>query len=197
MNPHFIFNSLNSVQNQFLKGDAATSLLIMGKFSKLMRLVLNNSNETFVPIHDELELLRLYLDLEQLRTNQKFQYAINVDEEVDIYNTSLPSMVTQIFVENAIWHGIAPMGEKGKITLNIARQNSLTVFSVEDNGVGRKYSLRSKTNTQKEHRSLGVELVTERIRQINRKFTRNIRLFTEDLEDVDGTAKGTRVNLVF
>lgn len=197
MNPHFIFNSLNSVQNQFLKGDATTSLLIMAKFSKLMRLVLNNSNETFVPIHDELELLRLYLDLEQLRTNQKFHYVINVDEKVDIYNTSLPSMVTQIFVENAIWHGIAPKGENGEIILDIAKQDGLTVFSVEDNGVGRKYSLRSKSNTQKEHRSLGIELVKERIRQINRKFTRNIRMFTEDLEDVDGTATGTRIMLIF
>ncbi|MEM9919189.1 MAG: histidine kinase [Bacteroidota bacterium] len=197
MNPHFIFNTLNSVQNQFLKGDTETSVLLMGKYSKLMRLVLNNSNETFVSIYDELELLRLYLDLEQLRTNAKFEYIINISEEVDIYNTSLPSMITQIFVENAIWHGVAQKSEKGTITLGITRQGNNIVFSVADDGVGRKYSLHTKTETQKEHRSLGTQLVKSRIQQINRKFARNIRILIEDLEGLDGSAKGTKVKLIF
>ena len=197
MNPHFIFNSLNSVQNQFLKGDTESSVLLMGQFSKLMRLVLNNSNETFVPIHDELELLRLYLDLEQLRTNHKFEYVIRIDEEVDIYNVQLPSMVTQIFVENAIWHGIVPNDKKGKIVLHVSAKHQSTIFSIEDNGVGRKYSLHTKTESQKEHRSLGTHLVRERIQQINRKFTKNIRLLIKDLIGPAGEANGTKVELFF
>ncbi len=105
--------------------------------------------------------------------------------------------MNQSKLENAIWHGIAPKSEKGKITLDISKQNGSTVFSVQDNGVGREYCLRSKTDTQKERRSLGTQLVRERIQQINRKFARNIRLLIEDLADPNGVAEGTRVKLVF
>ena len=195
MNPHFVFNALNAIQNYFLTGDAETSVLLMGQFSRLMRSVLNNSNETFVSIHDELELLRLYLDIEQLRTDRKFDYEINVDSEVDIHHTQLPSMVTQIFVENAIWHGIAPKKGKGLISLNVAKQNGHTIFTVRDDGVGRKYSMQRKTPSQKSHRSIGTSLVKERIHQINRKFSKNIRLLIEDAP-TDGY-DGTKVALVF
>lgn len=194
MNPHFVFNALNAIQNHFLTGDAETSVLLMGQFSRLMRSVLNNSNETFVSIHDELEMLRLYLDIEQLRTDRKFDYEINVDSEVDIYHTQLPSMVTQIFVENAIWHGIAPKKGKGLISLNVSKQNGHTIFTVRDDGVGRKISMQRKTATQKNHRSIGTTLVKERIRQINRKFSSNIRLLVEDAPS-DGY-DGTKVALV-
>ena len=194
MNPHFIFNALNAIQNHFLTGDVETSVLLMGQFSRLMRSVLNNSNETFVSIHDELEMLRLYLDIEQLRTDRKFDYEINVDSGVDIHHTQLPSMVTQIFVENAIWHGISPKKGKGLISLHVTKQNEHTIFTVRDDGVGRKYSMQRKTASQKSHRSIGTTLVKERIRQINRKFSKNIRLLVEDAPS--NGYDGTRVALV-
>ena len=193
MNPHFVFNSLNSIQNQLLKGNTESSVLLMGKFSRLMRKVLNHSTETFVSIHEELELLRLYLDLEQVRTNQKFNYEIRIDDAVDIHNVQMPSMITQVFVENAIWHGIAPKPDKGNILLEIKQRKDMTVFSIVDDGIGRKYSLQSKTHSQRNHKSLGTQLVKERIQQINRQFSKKFELM---IEDISGSKAGTEVNII-
>ena len=196
MNPHFVFNSLNSIQNQLLKGDTESSILLMGKFSRLMRQVLNNSDKTFVSIEKELELLRLYLDLEQIRTDHKFDYEIRIGPAVDIYNEQMPSMISQVFVENAIWHGIAPKKDKGSILLELKKENGAILFSIVDNGIGRKYSLATKTNSQKNHQSLGTQLVKERIRQINQQFSKNIKLLIEDKTDTTVQNPGTSVHIV-
>ena len=196
MNPHFVFNSLNSIQNQLLKGDTESSILLMGKFSRLMRQVLNNSDKTFVSIEKELELLRLYLDLEQIRTDHKFDYEIRIGPTVDIYNEQMPSMISQVFVENAIWHGIAPKKEKGSILLELKKEKGAILFSIVDNGIGRKYSLATKTNSQKNHQSLGTQLVKERIRQINQQFSKNIKLLIEDKTDTTVQNPGTSVHIV-
>jgi len=204
MNPHFVFNSLNSIQNQLLKGNTESSILLMGKFSRLMRQVLNNSDKTFVSIEKELELLRIYLDLEQIRTNHKFDYEIRIDQSVDIYNEQMPSMISQVFVENAIWHGIAPKKDKGSILLDLKKEKGSILFSIVDNGIGRKYSLATKTNSQKNHQSLGTQLVKQRIKQINQQFSKNIKLLIEDKNDAsnrftkNGQIKnsGTSVHIV-
>ena len=159
INPHFLFNALNSIQSYILEGeqDIAEDYLI--KYGKLMRMILDHSNDLLVPLDEELRLLRLYIELEQIRIDGGFDYEVEVDEAIDQSRTNIPSMVIQPFLENAIWHGVSKLGGKGIIQLHVHLDASeeLIRVTVQDNGEG------FDTEEPRKDTSKGVNLVKERL----------------------------------
>ena len=159
INPHFLFNALNSIQSYILEGeqDIAEDYLI--KYGKLMRMILDHSNDLLVPLDEELRLLQLYIELEQIRIDGGFEYQVEVDDAIDQSRTNIPSMVIQPFLENAIWHGVSKLGGKGVIQLHVQLDalEELIRVTVQDNGEG------FDTEEPRKDTSKGVSLVKERL----------------------------------
>ena len=191
MNPHFIFNALNSVNNYIAKNDERSANRFLSEFSVLMRTVLENSEEDFISFSKELELLQLYVKLEHSRFPEKFDYEINVDEHVVIDAFEIPPMLIQPYIENAIWHGLRYKEEKGflKIEVTQVNENVLTV-TIVDNGIGRKKSAALKTHNQKKQKSKGMGNIKKRIEILNEMYQNKVQVGISDL-DSDGT--GTKV----
>ncbi|MBK6752929.1 MAG: histidine kinase [Flavobacteriales bacterium] len=163
MNPHFIFNALNSI-NEFVEENERTLAKdYLSRFAGLMNSVLENSQRAEVPLANDLKALRTYMDLEQLRMSGKFDYTITVDPTIDQYTTLVPPLVLQPFVENAIWHGISPKEGKGHITLSVQRQDTRLMMTVEDDGVGRKPSAAQSPSAGTAKTSLGTAITRERL----------------------------------
>ncbi len=193
MNPHFVFNSINSIQNFILKKDVSQAYDYLTKFSKLIRLVLQNSRKKEISIHEDLEVLRLYVTLEQLRFDHAFEYHEEISHTVDIHNTLIPPMLIQPHIENAIWHGIMPLEglRKGRILLQIDLDRDTVIIIIEDNGAGRKPN---EENSQ--HESLSIKVTEERLRIVNSLYKNKKSDFEViDLTDKDGYPAGTRVRL--
>ncbi len=193
MNPHFIFNSLNSIQNFLIDSDLRKSNKYLTKFAKLMRLVLNNSDKTFVPIKDVLNSLDLYLELEKLRFNDRFSYTLTIDPKIEQETTHIPSMLIQPFVENAILHGILPREGKGNISLSLhyVSENALLCI-IEDDGVGREFHA---GKLGKKHKSQGLRITQERLMVFKQLFKSEFQFSFHDLKDEFDKPKGTRVEL--
>lgn len=167
MNPHFIFNSLNSINDYISKNDTHSAETYLTKFAKLMRMVLENSDQKQVPLSDDLKALELYMQLESLRLNKKFTYQIKVDDNIDMENTLVPPLILQPFVENSIWHGLAAKEGEGLITINIHKQGNMINCIVEDNGVGRMPETANEESVLKK-KSLGMKITKSRIEIINK-----------------------------
>lgn len=196
MNPHFVFNSLNSV-NQFIAGNnelAANKYLT--SYSKLMRNVMENSSKDFVKLSAEIEQLKEYLDLEHLRFSDKFTYEIAVDEHIDAEAVYIPNMLIQTHLENAIWHGLRYRKDKGLLKLNFAAENGNIIVTVDDNGIGLRQSESIKTENQKaHHRSRGLTNITERIKLLNELYKTDIRLTIKEKESPEtGVAVRLTIN---
>lgn len=169
MNPHFIFNSLNSIGDFISRNDIKTANVYLSRFAKVMRMILENSEKKEVSIEDDLKALELYMQLESIRLNGKFTYEITVDKDIDKENTLIPPLILQPFVENSIWHGISKKEGAGKITIHIKKEGDMINCIVEDNGIGRKKSEAGKSATsQSEKKSLGMKITNARIDIINR-----------------------------
>jgi tetratricopeptide (TPR) repeat protein len=183
MNPHFIFNALNSV-NQFIsQQDERTANRFLSEFALLMRLVLENSQEDFIPLQKEQEILSLYLKLEHYRFRDKFDYEIKVDDNINIESIQVPPMLIQPYIENAVWHGLRYKNEKGKLLLHFYKQNGSLVAEITDDGIGRKRSAELKTGNQKKHNSTGLKNIEERLAIINKVYKLNYRVQIEDNQD--------------
>lgn len=157
MNPHFLFNSLNSIQRMYIEGKENEANEYMADFAELMRKVLDNSNYNQIPLKEELTILELYFSLEQLRCKNKFEYHIEIDEHIDLHTVMVPPLIFQPFVENAIWHGILPSQQQGKISISIQQQNNLLICTIKDNGIG------FTPNNNKKHNSQGISITEKRI----------------------------------
>ena len=189
MNPHFIFNALNSVNNYIARKDERSANKYLSEFSMLMRAVLENSEEDFISLARELEMLERYLRLERSRFPDKFDYSVVVDAKVEPEAFQLPPMLLQPFIENAIWHGLRYKEEKGylRIQLQAVADNTLEI-SISDNGIGRRRSAEIKTKHQKKQRSQGMENIRKRIAILNDMYGDEIRVSVSDLEkDGSGT----------
>ncbi|MEX1003631.1 MAG: tetratricopeptide repeat protein [Crocinitomicaceae bacterium] len=159
MNPHFIFNSLNSVQRLYVEGNTSLANDYIADFSTLLRKILENSSNEKIILKEELDMLQKYFELEVLRSNKGFEYEIIVDPKIDLHNFHLPPLIIQPFVENAIWHGILPKGNDGKVVVQLSLINpKLIKCTVEDNGVG------WNTEQNKPHKSKGIGLTEQRLR---------------------------------
>ncbi|MBR9854644.1 MAG: tetratricopeptide repeat protein [Algicola sp.] len=163
MNPHFIFNSLNSISDFISRRDIKQADDYLIKFSKLTRSILENSEKKWITLKEDLELMELYIQLEALRLEEKLNYTITVDSSIETDNTLIPPLILQPFIENSIWHGIAPKNGVGQIDLAIKKDKDMLVCSVDDNGVGR-----SKNHNQThKNNSFGLKITSNRIDIIN------------------------------
>lgn len=193
MDPHFVFNTLNSIQSFIIKNDRLASSQYLSKFARLMRLILNSSQKQAVPIGDEISSLSLYLELESLRFQQKFEYHLNVDDSIDTLASYIPPFLIQPFVENAIWHGIMGLKGGGRIVIHLSKEKNQITCVVEDNGVGRAQAQASKPAAKRDEKSLGISLVESRLKLLNNLYGLDMKSQIIDLFDANGQASGTRV----
>jgi two-component system sensor histidine kinase YesM len=174
MNPHFIFNSLNSVNQFIAENKEREANKYLTSYSNLMRNTMENSNKDFITLDNELEQLKKYLELEHLRFQDKFDFKISVDPELDPERTMIPNMIIQPHLENAIWHGLRYLDEKGLLQLQVQLTNGKVVIRIEDNGIGLTKSQELKTTNQKAHQSRGMSNTKERIGLLNELYKKNI-----------------------
>lgn len=183
MNPHFIFNSLNSVNHFIATNNELEANQYLTKFSKLMRGVMENSSEDFIPFQQELDLLQNYLALEKTRFADKFDYEIEVDESLNTQNLKVPGMLIQPFLENAVWHGLRYRTDKGFLSLKFTKNNDLLKITIKDNGIGIEESKKQKTEHQKTREGRGMKNTLERIRLLNDLYKKNIVCTVKDSEN--------------
>lgn len=197
MNPHVIFNTLNSIQQYILEHDIENATIYLSSFSKLMRSILNNSNERYILLSEECEAVKLYLQLESMRLGNRFTYEMTISPELDADNIEVAPLVIQPFVENAIIHGLIPKKDNCilKIRIDKISEDHLSCV-VEDNGVGRVYSERQKLRNGGSHKSYGMSITKRRLEMLSRISNEDFSVHIEDLYNDKGEAQGTRVNLV-
>lgn len=196
MNPHFLFNSLNSIQQIILSGNEAGAVRYLSRFSRLLRLVLQHSDQEKILLREEIETLRLYLELEALRFDDSFEYTVSADGISDPDEIRIPTLLVQPFVENAIWHGLlhSTTGKRQLVVRFSEDRNDNLVCVVEDNGIGRKAA--AEKGGQDVHTSKGLSVAADRIRTFNEQHNRNSSFTIEDLYTEKGEACGTRVTLI-
>lgn len=197
MNPHFIFNSLSSIHRFIWSNNQEEASDYLTKFSRLMRMILDNTQYTFISLNKELESLRLYLDLEKLRCNDVFEYQITVAEDINEEEVMIPPMIIQPYVENAIWHGLVHKSGKGLLDITVSLKGKTLTCTVTDNGIGRKKAIEIKEKKGQTHRSMGMKVTEGRIdliRKINNTKEADVNI--TDLEDEAGKAIGTQVKLI-
>ncbi len=193
MNPHFIFNALNSIQNFVLKNDVDSANYYLSNFSIMMRRVLEYSQNNFITLHEELDLIKLYLKMEKLRFSNKFDTEIIVDPNIDIHMIRIPPMLLQPYLENSILHGLQLIKHKGLLSLKIIERGEVMDLLVEDNGIGRD---RARQIRKKQfHKSKGLKNIEKRIQLYNKLNDRPITINIEDLFDKENNPLGTRVSL--
>jgi two-component system LytT family sensor kinase len=195
MNPHFIFNTLNSIQYYMYQHDKLATNNYLTKFSSLMRKVLENSQHTSVALHDELDALNLYLELERIRFKDKFDYRIDVDEEIDTLLYMVPTMLIQPYVENSICHGLIPAENKGFIKVDLKLNTDYIKCTIEDNGIGREAAQKRKVKSDKNHNSLGTQIVSSRLDLVNALYGTSLKTNYTDMKNDNGEPVGTRVEI--
>jgi ligand-binding sensor domain-containing protein len=191
MNPHFIFNSLNSINMFILENNKLQASEYLSKFSRLVRLILQNSQEAFIPLENELEALRLYLQLESLRFQNKFEYQILVNDELDAKGLKVPALIIQPYVENAIWHGLMHKKEKGNLEIAIYLENESLFYRITDDGIGRKNAAELKSKSASTHKSMGMRITTDRLATLQHQNETSLTI--TDLVLPDGKPGGTEV----
>ena len=192
MNPHFIFNALNSVNSFIASNDERTANKYLSDFSQLMRSVLENSEEDFIPLKKEVELLELYTKLEHFRFQDKFDYSINVDESIDVEEFQIPPMLLQPYIENAVWHGLRYKTEKGHLRIAIKpRSKDEITITITDDGIGRERSKALKTTNQKKQNSKGMNNIKKRVAILNEMYKDKVDVTIEDYQDLNDA--GTKV----
>jgi tetratricopeptide (TPR) repeat protein len=195
MNPHFIFNCLSSINRFILKNETEAASDYLTKFSRLIRTVLTNSNKAFISLEDELEMLKLFLDMERLRFKNTFDYSINFTNSIDTANVFIPPMLLQPFAENAIWHGLMHKQEPGKIEIAFSLEDKILTCIISDNGVGRSKAEIFKSKSAEKQKSMGMKMTKDRLALLNRDIHEDTFLNVEDILDREGNVSGTRVIL--
>jgi LytS/YehU family sensor histidine kinase len=193
MNPHFIFNSLASIQNFVINENSDQASIYLSRFSQLVRNILDNSVEEYVPLEKEVSTIENYLELQKVRYAGKFDYAIGVDEKIDAENVLIPPMLAQPFIENAIEHGIRHKETSGHIEVNFRFNDGFILVEVEDDGVGREKAHEIESKQKIRHRSMAISITRDRLDILNKKLKKKIRMEIVDLKDDYGEAIGTRV----
>jgi len=197
MNPHFVFNALNSIKRMILDADNKKASRYLSKFAMMIRMTLNQSKEIFVTLDENIEYLKAYLEMEQLRFDDSFTYNFSVDANIDAPETPIASMMIQPLVENAIWHGLMQWEGDKKITIAFTRVHNTIMCTVEDNGIGIRQSLKMKEKNKPLHQSVGLENLQKRMKIMNEKYDTDFRLEITDLEETGEGRNGTRVVLQF
>lgn len=196
MNPHFIFNSLNSIQSFVIYNNTDKAIHYLAKFSQLMRFILSHSQQPFVPINDEIKAMGIYLDIEQLRFDNKFTYFFSIDPDIDLEYIEIPPMIIQPYVENAIIHGILNKEGKGTIKISIKQiDEKFLLCTVEDDGIGREKSIQLKDKSDLKHKSRGMLITQKRLEILNERNPDHLNVKITDLKDEKNTPCGTKVDI--
>ena len=196
MNPHFIFNCLNSINRYIVKSDHATASLYLTRFSKLIRLILDNSNNKHILLSQELEALRLYLEMEALRFEKKFTYAIHLENGLVAEMIDVPPLIIQPYVENAIWHGLLHKETNGHLDIRLSLHTEQVLKCViEDNGIGREKAMEYRSKSASTRKSLGMKLTQDRINILSQVSSTEASVQIVDLSDEEGNPTGTRVTM--
>lgn len=197
MNPHFIFNSLNSIDSFIINNEPEIASDYLTKFSKLMRSILEYSNHDTISLDDELKSLQVYLKMEQMRFKNKFKFHIDVDESIDKQKTMIPTMVIQPFVENAIWHGLIQKNECGSIEIKASHRNSKLQIDIIDDGIGRQKASAIKSKTATKRKSYGMRITKERMKLLEQLEGKGGSIEVIDLIDENKNPLGTQVSILF
>lgn len=193
INPHFMFNALNSVQCYISANDTLKAMTYLAKFSQLMRNILEHSRKSMIALEEEITTLKLYMELESMRFSHSFEYEINVGDDIVASRSFIPPMLVQPFVENSIKHGFTNKIEKGKIHIEFLKHDGMMTCLVEDNGIGREKAKTLKSSGSKLHKSLGMQVTKERLLAMKKDRNIDVNFSIEDLKSTDGTPCGTRV----
>jgi tetratricopeptide (TPR) repeat protein len=197
LNPHFMFNSLNSIQTMIMKEETDKSQSYLSRFARLLRMLLENADKPFIPLRMEMEFLQLYLSLEVLRVPD-MQYSISTDPELNTEQILIPNMILQPYVENAIWHGLSHKEADKQLRIRVFRENGTINYEIEDNGVGRKKAGELKSLLRKQHQSKGMKLISKRIELLNKEYSSVIQTEVNDVmknKEVAGTLVSIKVPL--
>ncbi|MCP4178688.1 MAG: hypothetical protein GY756_13065 [bacterium] len=191
MNPHFIFNAISSIQSYIIKNKPLEASSYLANFAKLMRHILLNSRKEFISLDNEIETIENYIKLQQLRFEGKFEYSINVSDEIDEEEIVIPPMILQPFIENAVKHGISKkVDSDGMISIDFSLENDKLILEVEDNGIGRTEADKLK---KKEHKSLATEITNNRLALLGKSFKKKAEISILDLTDDNKNSTGTKV----
>ena len=198
MNPHFVFNSLNSVKALILEQKTNEAISYLTSFSNLIRKILNNSDDKFIRLQDELDTIDLYLQLESLRFNEAFQYSIDVSPAVSTDFVEVPALILQPYIENAIWHGLLHKEYGLKILrIDVNKIGNSIRIVIEDNGIGREEAQKIKTRSKSKNKSMGISINTQRINLLRELYGNNANIEIIDLKNSNGQSCGTQVIVEF
>ncbi len=189
MNPHFVFNAMSVIQSYIYDNDTQNSSRFLVNFSKLMRLILENSSKEFIPMETEVDILDKYLSIQKLRFEERFDFEIKVDQKLLDEGAIIPPMITQPFIENAIEHGRLHLKEDGFIHVHFFEKNKMLFITIEDNGVGRKGAEQNKKSS--DHKSMAMKITSDRIDNLNKKYRAEGFMLIEDYNKIEET--GTKV----
>lgn len=197
MNPHFLFNCLNSIRLFYLKNETKKADAYITKFSRLLRLMLNNSRADFISLQEELDSLQLYIEFEQMRFKDKFDFDLTINEAININEIQVQPLTIQPFVENAIWHGLMQNDKKGKLLIDVKKEEKNIIISIEDNGIGREKAKKIKKGQNQIHQSFGISITRERLEIMKQSLNKAAGFNIIDLFDNDNQAQGTRVEIIY
>ncbi len=196
MNPHFVFNCLSSINRFIMVNQPEEASAYLTKFSRLIRLILDNSRTETVVLSKELDALKLYIEMEQMRFADRFEYKIDVDKRLQVEHLEIPPLLIQPYVENAIWHGLMHKKEACMLTIKVYPDGKHLCIEIEDNGVGRAMAMELKSRSATLQKSHGMKVTSERLDVINRLYGTHATVETTDLVDNAGHAAGTRIKLI-
>ncbi len=194
MNPHFLFNSLNSIKLYIINNEQKYAVHYLNKFSKLVRKILDASTVREIPLAEELETAELYMNIENIRFAHEIDFKIETEPEIDAHLVKVPSLILQPFLENAIWHGLSPKkGEKSILIKVSLKKKGFIEISITDNGVGRDTAEQLKKSRVLKRKSVGIDITKERLANFSRYYQHSFKLEIVDLFDEEKKAAGTRV----
>jgi sensor histidine kinase YesM len=195
MNPHFIFNCLSSINRYILINDTEAASSYLTKFSRLIRMALQQSEKSLITLEKELEMLRYYLDLERLRFKNVFDYSIIFINTIDTSTIFVPPLILQPFAENAIWHGLMHKKGAGHLDIALSIEGKILTGIITDNGIGRAEAALLKSKTAERNKSMGMQITVERLALLNKTIDHKSFFGIEDLKDNEGNIAGTKVEL--
>jgi tetratricopeptide (TPR) repeat protein len=195
MNPHFIFNSLNSIQGYISANNSFLAMSYLSKFAKLMRYILENSRKSMVSLEEEINTLQLNMELERIRFKEHFDFKIDLEPDIIPERTFLPPMLLQPYVENAMKHGLRNKPEKGLLEIFFKKENNFLNCIIRDNGIGREKAAELNQTNKTTHKSVGMQLTSERLTALNKQYKSSFSAMINDLKDAEGKALGTEVVL--
>jgi LytS/YehU family sensor histidine kinase len=194
MNPHFMFNALAGLQVYIWNKDPVTANEYLASFSRLLRLILENSRQEFVPVEKEIDAITNYLRLQSYLHKDKFDFHVDVDVEIDEESMLIPPMLAQPFIENSIEHGIIPKETRGHIDVTFSLEKDVIHVEVEDDGIGFKASSEMKKKSSKDHKSLAMTITKDRLMMICKKYKKQYTFNTSEILDAENNVAGARVS---